>query len=98
MHIDFKISTWERVEIPEEYEEEIRAKIKDGSITSANQVFNYETGDGIIADLQCNKLDDTDEQLSVEENGGNSTIEVWEKTSLRTAPMLCSWRNGNEDD
>jgi hypothetical protein len=76
MKVDFKITTWERVEIPEENKDEVFAKIKDGTITSANDLFDLTLENGKQMDLSCNKLIDVDEQMTVEENGGCSTIEV----------------------
>jgi hypothetical protein len=70
MEFDFKITTWERVTVSEKHEEKVLQGIKDGTITSAYQIFD------IVDGAECKKLDDTDEQLSVEENGGSSTIEV----------------------
>lgn len=70
MDFDFKVTTWERVTVPEEHEEQVLRLIKEGEITSAEDVFKYEF------DANCNKLDDTDVQMTPDENGGNSTIEV----------------------
>ena len=69
MEFDFKITTWERVTVEPEHEEQLLRLIKEGTITSANDVYEY-------FDADCNKLDDADEQMTVEENGGSSTIEV----------------------
>ena len=76
MKVDFKITTWERVEIPEEYKDEVLAKLEDGTITSASDLFNFVPSDGKQMDLDCNQIEGTDEQMSVSENGGCSTIEV----------------------
>jgi hypothetical protein len=74
MQFDFKITTWERVEASsDEKGQEILKGIKDGTITSAEAIFE------IDPNAQCQKLADTDEQLTVEENGGQTTIEVLDK-------------------
>lgn len=92
MHIDFKVTTWERVEIPEGKEKEVLSKIKDGSISSGNDLFDLFNDDG---NLTCDKLDDTDEPMTPEENGGSSTMEVWEQVTLEgNKPMECTWNNG----
>ena len=97
MHVDFKTTIWERVEIPKEHEEEILEKIKDGTITSANTLFNYQPKDGKgYLDLDCEKLGDTSEQMTVEENGGCSTIEVWED-NIDGPGMSTTFENGNEE-
>ena len=69
MDFDFKVTTWERVSVAPEHEEQLLRLIKEGTITSASGVFEY-------FDADCNKLDDCDEQMAVDENGGSSTIEV----------------------
>lgn len=73
MHVDFKITTWERVEIPEGMEEQVLKAIKEGKIVSANDIWN----EAYHEELDCIKLD-IEEQMTVEENGGASTIEVIE--------------------
>lgn len=87
MHVDFKVTTWERVEIPAKDEAEIMAAIADGRITSANQIFELFPSD----DLMCDKLDDVDVQMTPEENGGYSTIEVLEGRELL-------WHNGTKSE
>ena len=69
MEFDFKITTWERVTVEPEHEEQLLRLIKEGTITSANDVYEY-------FDANCEQLDDVGEQMTVEENGGSSTIEV----------------------
>ena len=85
MDSDFKVTTWERVSVDPEHEEQLLRLIKEGEITSANDVFAYKFG------AECNKLDDTDEQLTPEENGGASTIEV-----IGNKGQTVYW-NGNEE-
>ena len=70
MEFDFKVTTWERVTVEPEHEEQLLRLIKEGTITSASDVFSYDF------DAECNKLDDADEQMTVEDNGGCATIEV----------------------
>ena len=69
MNFDFKITTWERVTVEPEHEEQLLRLIQEGTITSANDVYEY-------FDADCEQLDDVGEQMTVEENGGASTIEV----------------------
>ena len=70
MYVDFKVTSWERVEIPEGKEAEFKALIESGEITSAEIMFQTDE------DLYCEKLHDTDEQMIPEDNGGCSTIDV----------------------
>ena len=74
MKVDFKVTTWERVEVPEEHKESVLEAIKSGEISTAQDIFNFLVDDD--GGLSCHKLDETDEQMTVDENGGNSTIEV----------------------
>lgn len=90
MHIDFKVTCWERVEIPKEHEEKVKQALKEGKINSANDVFNLDYD----MSLDCDMLLDTSEQLSIEENGGYSTVEVWEQVKAPTEPMEITWKNG----
>ena len=70
MEFDFKITTWERVKVGKEDEQKVLDGIKDGTITCASDICNMDVN------ADCQKLDEVDEQISVEENGGSSTIEV----------------------
>jgi hypothetical protein len=84
MHVDFKITTWERVEIPEGKEPMVRDLIKNGLVESASDLFDH------LDDITCEKLTDVDEQMTPEENGGCSTIEIWEGVKN-------IWENGKEE-
>lgn len=74
MHIDFKITTWERVEIPPELEEVVTAKIKASVITCSNDIWDILNGD----DCNCDIIDGTSQQMSLKENEGFATIEIFE--------------------
>ena len=70
MDFDFKVTTWKRVTVSEEHEQQVLDAIKGGSVTCANDIF------GIVSSAECKKLDDADEQMTIEDNMGASTIEV----------------------
>lgn len=70
MFFDFKITTWERIRVPEESEEEVLEKIKSGEITSANGVVEFDPNSTI------ERLDNADTQLTPSQHGGQATIEV----------------------
>jgi len=74
MYIDFKVTTWERVEFDSKKfsEEEIKEKIKSGEIENATDLMDLLEGD-----CQLEQLNGVDEQMSVEENLGNATIEAF---------------------
>jgi hypothetical protein len=74
MEFEFKITTWERVNVSPKDEEKVLQAIKDGKITSSQDIFDLlETSD---IELTCNTIDETEEQMSPEENDGQNTIEV----------------------
>jgi len=93
MHIDFKITTWERVKIPKEKEAEVLKLLKEGKVTSSSDLYDQSESEGYI-NYDCEQLVDTSESLTPEENGGSSTTEVWEHVSERNQPMKCTWQNG----
>ena len=72
MHVEFKITIWERTSIPEKFEPKVREMLKNGEVTSADDLH------AAIEDLCTDTLYDTSEQISVEENGGFTTIEAFE--------------------
>jgi hypothetical protein len=70
--IDFKVTVWERVTIDDDKLDDVIARIKDGTITSSNDLFD-------CLDDDCTyegTIDDTIEQMLPIENGNQSTIEV----------------------
>ena len=75
MEFDFKITTWERVTVDAEQEQDVLDAIKRGEINSANDVFNYLANKGDM-NVECQKLDGVEEEMTPEENGGFATIEV----------------------
>jgi len=88
MEFEFKVTTWERVNVSPENEEKVLQAIKDGKITSSQGVFDLlETSD---IELTCNTIDETEEQMSPNENDGQNTIEV------RNDDGNVIWGNGVE--
>jgi len=70
--IDFKVTVWERVTIDDDKLDDVIARIKDGTITSSNDLFD-------CLDDDCTyegTIDDTMEQMLPIENDNQSTIEV----------------------
>jgi hypothetical protein len=73
MYIDFKITTWERIHIEDEsLKDKIVAALKSGEITSADDVFELDN-DAYKEDLYY-----VEEQMTVEDNDGFSTIEAYD--------------------
>jgi hypothetical protein len=73
MKVDFKITTWESVSIPDERKDEVIEAIKNGEVENANDLI--EKFDGVAAYEGID--DEVSSQMLVEENGGCSTIEVF---------------------
>jgi hypothetical protein len=73
MKFDFKETIWCRVTVPDRFEDRLLNAIKAGEIKSVNDIFNNFSD---YFDIETEYLDETGEQLTVEENGGAATIEV----------------------
>jgi len=89
MHADFKVTTWERVYFPDdmkqEDQDEALRKIKEDIITTSNDLIE----EIVQLDLhaECETLYEVEEQLTVEENGGCPTIEVFSERA-EVIPIL----------
>ena len=71
MQVDFKISVWERVEVPEEKKEMVLKALKNGEVSTANELLE------LIDDATYfGKMDDTEEDLTPADNNDNPTIDV----------------------
>jgi hypothetical protein len=70
--VDFKVTVWERVTIDDDKLDDVIARIKDGTITSSNDLFDCLDDDCIYEGT----IDDTMEQMLPIENENQSTIEV----------------------
>lgn len=72
MQIDFKITTWERISVPQELQEAVTKAIANEEITCADdliEMFGDECfNEGILSDVS--------QQMTIEENDYNATIEV----------------------
>lgn len=76
MKFDFKVTTWERVEVPTHLEALVLAAIKAGRATSSSDIHDVLAENGHEVDTEYSIIEEVEEQMSVEENGGCSTIEV----------------------
>jgi hypothetical protein len=74
-YVDFKITTWERVQIDDDKVAEVIELIKSGEINSSNDLIDYEEKD--FGQLYDGVITETEEQMLPEENDGQSTIEVY---------------------
>jgi|19_taG_2_1085344.scaffolds.fasta_scaffold00052_49 hypothetical protein len=85
MYIDFKITTWERVEIPPEREKEVLTKLKSGEIECSNDLWSMDMN----MDLTYETLDDTSVQMTPKENLSSPTIEVFKERG--SDPLWDNW-------
>lgn len=90
MHIDFKVTAWERVEIPQGFEDKALELIKSGAVNSANDLFEkIECAD----DMDCDFIVGAEEQMTPHENDNEATIEVYKEHTNYTAPSEPIWTN-----
>jgi len=73
-YVDFKITVWERVYFDDADIEKVAEKIKNGIVTSSEDMFT-EFEDRVAHDSEV--LLETSEQMSVEENDNQSTVELF---------------------
>ena len=72
-YVDFKVTIWERVYFDDADIEKVAEKIKNGIVSSSEDMFT-EFEDRVAYDSEF--LLETCEQMSIEENGNQSTIEL----------------------
>ena len=76
MYLDFKVTVWERVFIPEEMKDEVLRGLEDGSIQNQGDLpFDL--------DFESETMYDTGDQMSLEENEGQATI-IFVERDLKT--------------
>lgn len=75
MYLDFKVTSWERVYVPEELSKQVEEKLKSGEIKTANDAIGLFEDKGVYYE---GHIEEVEEQMTVEENGGCSTIELIE--------------------
>ena len=81
MHIDFKVTIWERICVPKPLQQKVKELIKKGHFKSADDLYHWL--DDINDDEEQKEifknemLFDTTEQLTPEENNGEPTIEAF---------------------
>lgn len=76
MNVDFLVKTWEKIEVSDNIKDEVLEKIKSGEITCSNDICdNYPEEDW---ELKSESMIEYSEQVSLEDNGGCSTIYVFD--------------------
>ena len=73
MFIDYKTTVWERFEIEDEHKDLLLEFLKENPKASAMDIWNWYADNG--GDPYSDTIG-TSEEMSVEENGGSSTIEI----------------------
>jgi hypothetical protein len=74
MFIDYKTTVWERFEIEDEHKDSLLEFLKENPEASAMDIWNWYSDNG--GDPHCETIEGTSEEMSVEENGGSSTLEI----------------------
>jgi len=93
MYCDFKISTWERINIPEDIEDKFIELLKSGDIKSVSDaIWHF----GAKANDNYEKLYDVDEQLTPFNNGGAPTIELHTSDNMVVDDII--WDNGRNEN
>ena len=72
MQIDFKITTWERITVPQELQEAVTKAIANEEITCSDDLIEMFGDDCFNEGI----LSDVSQQMTIEENDHNATIEV----------------------
>lgn len=90
MKIDFLIQTWERIIVTGTAEQklEVVATIREGLVTTSNDLIEYLDEQGIEYDFQ-GTMAELDTPVSVEANGGCSTLDVTGEDGIEL------YKNGN---
>jgi hypothetical protein len=76
MYVDFKLTLWERVWIPEEMELEVKELVENGDIKTAHDIFELHKTYDDIPEPTAKYLDESEEYADVDTNNGHSTIEI----------------------
>jgi hypothetical protein len=72
--INFKVTSWEGVNIPDEHLDEVLTALENGYILTSNDLVEFV--DNLDGHSEYEMIPESETQLTVEENGGDATIEV----------------------
>jgi hypothetical protein len=78
MFIDYKTTVWERFEIEDQDKDLLLEFLKENPEASAMDIYTWYCDNG--GDPHCETIEGTSEEMSVEENGGSSTLEIVSET------------------
>lgn len=82
MNVDFKITAWERVSIPDNRKEEVLKALKDGTISTANDLIDFLEKKNETDYQYEGMVVESENQLSLELNEGFSTIEAFDDNGI----------------
>ena len=74
IHIDQKFTIWERFSIEDENKEALESFLKENPKASGLEIYDWAHEQGL--DPQCEILQDTQESLEPQDNGGENTLEI----------------------
>ena len=77
MYADFRVKIWGRITFEDKYKDEVAKAFERGEITSANELAVYLEDRNIGWSSEF--IYETEEEMTVEENSGDSTVEIWEE-------------------
>jgi len=84
MHIDVKVSVWKRIELPESATKEEIIKALELGEEGINDLFDT------YDNLGCDEIENAEETLTPEDNGGQETIELYCNDEKGDGPI---WTN-----
>jgi len=84
MHVDVKVSVWKRIELPESATKEEIIKVLEFGELGIDDLFET------YADLDYNEVENSEETLTPEDNGGQETIELYCSDEKGDGPI---WTN-----
>lgn len=74
IHIDQKVTTWQRFSFEEEYREELEKFLKENPKADVEDIYNWAYDNDI--DRYHETLDGMEAAMSPEDNGGQPTLEI----------------------
>jgi len=80
IHIDQKMTVWERFSIEDEYKESLEAFLKESPDATSLEIYDWACDNGL--DPHCETIEGTQELISTKENGGAPVLEIQQDNKL----------------
>lgn len=74
IEIDFKVTVWERIHVGPDIAKKVYDLVNKGKINTVNDIYNIKDID--TGELNSEILYETQEQMSLDDNDNQSTIEI----------------------